>query len=119
MSVLCNNDNNKWSFDRAKDKRWKRDHTEGEIKRKGEQCLTGPLLFMVKRNASLFSVSDVDWHTGFQLCRPAVQATRPSNIHFFQRQKGERERERERERVLTTRLYLTKKIAGSLPTYRT
>ena len=89
--------------------------SHGRRKRKGEQCLTGPLLFMVKRNASLFSVSDVDWHTGFQLCRPAVQATRPSNIHFFQRQKGERER----ERVLTTRLYLTKKIAGSLPTYRT
>jgi hypothetical protein len=92
------------------------ERSHGMRKRKGEQCLTGPLLFMVKRNASLFSVSDVDWHTGFQLCRPAVQATRPSNIHFFSATKG---RERERERVLTTRLYLTKKIAGSLPTYRT
>ena len=68
--------------------------SHGRRKRKGEQCLTGPLLFMVKRNASLFSVSDVDWHTGFQLCRPAVQATRPSNIHFFSATKG-RERERE------------------------
>jgi hypothetical protein len=65
--------------------------SHGRRKRKGEQCLTGPLLFMVKRNASLFSVSDVDWHTGFQFCRPAVQATRPSNILFFQRQMGERE----------------------------
>ena len=87
--------------------------SHGRRKRKGEQCLTGPLLFMVKRNASLFSVSDVDWHTGFQFCRPAVQATRPSNI-FFSATNG-----RERERVLTMRLYLTKKIAGSLTTYRT
>jgi hypothetical protein len=88
--------------------------SHGRRKRKGEQCLTGPLLFMVKRNASLFSVSDVDWHTGFQFRRPAVQATRPSNILFFSATNG-----RERERVLTMRLYLTKKIAGSLPTYRT
>jgi hypothetical protein len=87
--------------------------SHGRRKRKGEQCLTGPLLFMVKRNASLFSVSDVDWHTGFQLCRPAVQATRPSNILFFFNDKRG-----ERERVLTTCLHLTKKIVGSLPTYR-
>ena len=66
--------------------------SHGRRKRKGEQCLTGPLLFMVKRNASLFSVSDVDWHTGFQFCRPAVQATRPSNILFFSATNG-RERE--------------------------
>ena len=66
--------------------------SHGRRKRKGEQCLTGPLLFMVKRNASLFSVSDVDWHTGFQLCRPAVQATRLSNTNFFSATKG-RERE--------------------------
>ena len=60
-------------------------------KEKGRAVPHGAAVIYGEKKCFTFSVSDVDWHTGFQFCRPAVQATRPSNILFFQRQKGERE----------------------------